>query len=229
MDYSVVAVVALVILGLLALFFLSGGGGGRKPRAVLFLGPCGGGKTLVFQRLVDGASSGEAIETVSSMMASECDVDVGGGAKGRVVDFPGHHRLRGPLEGELARAAGVVFFLDASVATQQAKPGAEILYQVLTSARPPPILFLCNKSDKVGAKAPPRVKLVMANELETLRKTSAAISSIGDDGKPPRATLGEPGKAFNFDAHAPCDVSFLAISGKNDALDEIRAFVKKAL
>ena len=215
-------IVAAVILLLLVVAFFLSRGGARKPPAVLLLGPCGAGKTLLFHRLVDGAD-GAATETVSSMLASEGSAACGGGARA-VVDFPGHHRLRGPLAGELKRAAGIVFVLDASMATMQAKPAAEILFQVLSSGMRTKILFLCNKSDKVGAKSPARVKLIMSGEIDTLRKTSSAIGAIGEDGED-RVVLGETNKAFNFDAHSPCPTTFLPFSGKTEALDPVVEFL----
>jgi len=150
----------------------------------------------------------------------------------RIVDFPGHHRLRGPLGAELKRATAILFVFDASNAAATAKAAAEVLFaarrgvgpflgarrgapQVLTGGREVPVLVLCNKSDVPGAKAPARVKLILAAELETLRKTAGAIGAIdGDDA--PRATLETGGRHFNFDTHSPCPISFLAFSRAAD-------------
>eukprot|EP00629_Pelagomonadales_sp_RCC1024_P003913 CAMPEP_0119270024 /NCGR_PEP_ID=MMETSP1329-20130426/7187_1 /TAXON_ID=114041 /ORGANISM="Genus nov. species nov., Strain RCC1024" /LENGTH=271 /DNA_ID=CAMNT_0007270029 /DNA_START=79 /DNA_END=890 /DNA_ORIENTATION=- len=196
---------AVGAFALAALAMASGGSKKKKPAALL-LGPCGAGKTTLYHRLVDG----EAVDAVMSMQAAE-----GMAGDQRVVDFPGHHRLRGPLGAELKRATSIVFVFDASNAAATAKAAAEVLYAVLTGGREVPVLVLCNKSDVPGAKTPARVKLILAAELETLRKTAGAIGAIdGDDA--PRATLETGGRHFNFDTHSPCPISFLAFSQAAD-------------
>ena len=212
-------VLAALVLALVLVWYFVFGGSKSKGPAVLLLGPCGGGKTLLFTRLVEG----EVAETVSSMMANEASVEIEGRSTS-VVDFPGHHRLRGPLASELKRATGIVFVLDASATTTQSKPAAELLYSILTSGTTSRILFLCNKSDTATVKTPARVKLMMANEIETLRKTTGAIDTLGDDGVE-RVQLDTQGQFFKFEAHSPCETTFLPFSAKTDKLDAVRDFL----
>ncbi|KAJ8598840.1 hypothetical protein CTAYLR_008541 [Chrysophaeum taylorii] len=197
----------------------------RRPAAVVLIGPCGAGKTLLFYRLTED----EHCDTVSSMQSNQGQVgDVA------LVDFPGHYRLRGGLKDELDRATKLVMLVDAAAMAAQAKPAAELLFQVLTAfqnaKRPPPVLLICNKTDKATAKTPQRVKLMLMNEIETLRKTAHALRSIDDDDdKQQPAQLGVEGRVFSFDQHSPCPITFLPISVKNDDLSPVRAFVQTGL
>lgn len=213
---ALVALAAVLVLAVLYLVF----GSKRAPPAVLLLGPCGGGKTVLFHRLTEG----ETVESVSSMMANEAPMALPGGGRRVLVDFPGHHRLRGALAKEIKRAVGVVFCFDASAASAQAKPAGEVLFALLTSGSAAPLLVLCNKSDAGAVKSPARVKLMLANELETLRKTARANATLGDDAAPAQ-TLGVEGKFFSFEENSPCPTTFLPFSGKTGDLAPVADFV----
>ena len=260
--YALVAVGVLVALGV-AYYALAGakGAGGsvaggkvRSKRAVLLLGPCGGGKTLAYQTLLAAAAAAEAApppETVTSMIAAEADFALaadalgGGGAGGgdgigvTVVDYPGHARLRAGLPEQLARSAGVVLVVDAAKLAAQLRPAAEILYAVLThlaagaGAKGLPdngVLVLCNKTDMVGAKTPARAKLMLQTELEALRKTTLSLAGTAgeaDGDGAAGAPLGEAGRPFAFDKDAPCAVSFVAASATKGELAPLCEFVVK--
>lgn len=236
MDQLVVLACVAALLFLLAFIYYLVGGPAKRAPAVVLVGPCGSGKTLLFHRLM---REEERPATVSSMRATEAAWDRGdkGASPIALVDFPGHYRLRGGLEAEIARAKTLIFVMDASNALAQSRPAAELLYAVLTSEAvrcasatkrgAPSMLFVCNKSDAASAKTPQRLKLMMMNEIETLRKTSGALDAADDDGaageRPP--TLGAPGQFFSFEKHCPCPIKFVAFSAKNDDLTTITDFV----
>ena len=258
--YALVAVGVLVALGV-AYYALAGakgagsvaGGKVRSKRAVLLLGPCGGGKTVAYQTLLAAAAAAEAApppETVTSMIAAEADFALaadalggggggGGGVGVTVVDYPGHARLRAGLPEQLARSAGVVLVVDAAKLAAQLRPAAEILYAVLThlaagaGAKGLPdngVLVLCNKTDMVGAKTPARAKLMLQTELEALRKTTLSLAGTAgeaDGDGAAGAQLGEAGRPFAFDKDAPCAVSFVAASATKGELAPLCEFVVK--
>ena len=208
------AIGGVVAAGALALAL--GGSSRKKHPAVLLLGPSGAGKTLLFHRLVHG----EACETVASMKSAESVLD-----NQRLVDVPGHRRLRGAVRGELARASKVIFVVDAADATRSAKSAAELLYEVFCCETKPDLLVLCNKKDRMGAKTPARVKLTLASELETIHKTTKTLTTTGDDDIR-LAPIDTGGKFFSFETHAPCKCEFLPFSAKDDSLDAVRAFLR---
>ena len=222
MSSVLLAVVALLILLVLYYFFFLGSRSSSRQACVLMVGPCGSGKTLLFHRFIDNCIA----ETVSSMQPNEARMPEKGPL---LVDFPGHYRLRNTLPAELGRAKRILFVFDASRAVDLAKPAAELLYSILATfhqkKHAPKILFLCNKSDK-PAKTPQRVKLMMMNEIETLRKTANSIQSTDDINT---IKIGQDGHFFNFDHHSPCAIDFMAfsaISDDKDALDKVRHFIK---
>jgi len=240
MDTLALVLVALAVVVALVVVLSYARGSKAKPPCVLLCGPCGGGKTLLFHRLVDGATF---VDTLSSMQPNEGLLPTSDDAPRRpvvVVDYPGHARLRAGFADVLRRAVSIVFVFDASAALAQVKPAAELLYAILatfaseTGGEPsasssrrhrggaPPILVVCNKADKPAAKTPQRVKLMLMNEIDTLRKTAGTIAATGDDdddnldAKKPAVLLGKEGHFFNFDHHSPCPISFVAFSAKRD-------------
>ena len=202
---------------LAALALLLGGGSKKKQPAALLLGPSNAGKTLLFHRLVNN----ELEETVASMKSCEGIVD-----NKLLVDVPGHRRLRNEVTKELTRATKIVFMVDAADATRQAKGAAELLYEIFCQDSRPPLLILCNKRDRPGAKTPARVKLTLASEIETLHKTAKTMGSTGDD-QQQVAPIDTGGKFFSFESHAPCACTFLAYSAREDKLDAVREFLLK--
>ena len=99
-----------------------------------------------------------------------------------------------------------------------------------------------DKADAVGAKTPARAKLMLQNELEALRKTTASLGNAAagggaaeddDDGVADgadgadgaAALLGELGRPFTFDRDAPCPVTFASGSATKGDLDPLRAYV----
>eukprot|EP00983_Pelagomonas_calceolata_P094524 1157899-Pelagomonas_calceolata.AAC.3 len=83
---------------------------------VLLVGPCGAGKTALFFALRDASLHNG---TVASMQENEGMVQLQGekGSKkgqARLLDVPGHERLRHKLEQHLSDACAVVFVVDAT-------------------------------------------------------------------------------------------------------------------
>lgn len=184
----------------------------KKPGSALIVGPCGAGKTLLFERL----QGEEVTETVTSMRPN-----LGQLGDLRLVDYPGHYRLRNGLSEETKKATRVIFLVDG--AATQAKPAAELLFGMLCQYQAakyrPPILFVGNKNG--AAKSPQRLMLMMMNEIETLRKTRGALDDDPIDSLP----IGVPGKPFSFDLHSPCPVTFVSIDIKASDLETITDFL----
>ena len=140
-------VFALTIATLFAFWVLTrclgfGGGGGGSSNTgsssgdcVLITGACGGGKTAMFQTL----RSGEVFldRTVTSMDVNEARIEVrseklGKSKRARLVDLPGHPRLRAKLDRYANGAKAIVFVVDAVDFTSQRRAVAEHLFEILS-------------------------------------------------------------------------------------------------
>lgn len=236
---AVLLVAALVLLATLSFLSSAGSTGSGSQRArrgvantIMLLGPCGAGKTAIFFKLLHDASP----ETVTSMRESEEPGSLTSEATGRavafrIVDFPGHERLRGEWRGRLeeGRLAGVVFVVDAAeLSAQSVRPAGEFLYDILTDElmdNGPPVLVACHKADVQGAKAPARVKTLLTQELERLRKTRGT-TDLGEESSH-SVPLGRTGQTLNLDVDAPSELSFAATSLKDMAA--LETFIARAI
>lgn len=207
--------------------------GRRRHELCLFVGPSGGGKTALFHQLCHAW----AAASVPSMKAGAATAAAGAGGKQvPVVDYPGHERLRRGLKAYVMRTAVLVVVIDAAATATQLRPTAELLFDLFTDpvfkGKLPPVLVACNKSDLMGARGAPRVRLFLQQELEKMRKTRGTLGSGGgaadagdDDAALP---LGRDGKPFAWADDAPTSVEFVATTAKTaDGVAGVRAFVAK--
>mgnify|MGYP001970501669 CR=1 FL=1 len=151
--------------------------------AVLLAGACGAGKTSLLMALRGSAST---LGTVTSMDVNDASVTVedargkktksGSAAtttkRARVVDLPGHPRLRAKIDAHASRARGVVFVLDAVDFAANRGEVAERLHALLADPairkRRVPFLVACNKSEKIAAHPVDFVRKRLEKEIETL-------------------------------------------------------------
>lgn len=259
----VCAAVAVASLFLLFLGKVGIGSGGRSGKGslkkrrgvVLFIGPCGSGKTAMCYRLSHGGGQPAAAApatTVTSMEACRypCSnstlTELGGGgassssarrsssaAAALLVDYPGHDRLRGGVGEELLGVDRVVFMLDGSALAAQVAAGAELLYDVLTDPSVEGcrgLLIALSKSDLKEAKAS-RAKTLLQKELDKLRSTRGMLGMQGEeDNMPVAMTLGRPGQPFSLEVDSPCEVSVAGCSVvKEGGLDAVVDFVRASL
>lgn len=235
--------VAVAVLFLLFLSQVGIGGGGRsrslkkRKGVVLFLGPCGSGKTAMCYRLSHGGEPAASIvSTTTSMEACRYPCSPGrssSAATALLVDYPGHERLRGGVGQELRGADRVVFMLDGSCLAAQVAAGAELLYDVLAD----PSLEGCrglmlalSKSDLKEAKAS-RAKMLLQKELDKLRGTREMLGTQGEEDDMPAAmTLGRPGQPFSLEVDSPCEVVIAGCSVvKEGGLESVLEFVRASL
>lgn len=235
-----------VAVTVLFLLFLSqvgiGGGGGigssrKRKGVVLFLGPCGSGKTAMCYRLSHGGQhTASIVSTVTSMDACRYPCSPwrsSSAAAASLVDYPGHERLRGGVGQELRGADRIVFMLDGSCLAAQVAAGAELLYDVLAD----PALEGCrglmlalSKSDLKEAKAS-RAKMLLQKELDKLRGTRGMLGTQGEEDDMPSAmALGRPGQPFSLEVDSPCEVVIAGCSVvKEGGLDSVLDFVRASL
>jgi len=181
-----------------------------KGDAILLLGECGAGKTQLLIQLIYN----KTCPTHTSMKKGEEKYVVNDAGKTRtvrVVDVPGHQRLRFEEQTQIPHAAGVVFVVDAS--DWKVRPVAEHLYELLVNKvvnkRQVPFLIFCNKFDASNPTPSSTIQVDLENELNQLRRTRQAMpQEIGSkDGGGDNIYLGIEGKSFKFD-QIQNDVSF---------------------
>uniref|UniRef100_A0A6B2EGR0 Signal recognition particle receptor subunit beta n=1 Tax=Phlebotomus kandelakii TaxID=1109342 RepID=A0A6B2EGR0_9DIPT len=179
---------------------------------VLLVGLCEAGKTSVFTRLVFG----ENRETFTSIKENVADYSSKNGYV-RIVDIPGHERLRGKFFDDFKnQARGVVFLVDAVTVQKTIRDVADYLYTLLLdpAIASLPFLVLCNKQDETMAKSAGAVKSMLEKELNVVRSTRKSQLESVDSSSKSSAFLGKQGKDFEF-IHISQYVDVLECSLKN--------------
>jgi len=166
------ATLLLAMLVALALHFISRRIIGRSKRPACLTGPSGAGKTALLSVL---AGSGFK-ETVTSQEANEAVL----GGK-RVVDLPGHPRLREERIGELRRCGKAAIIVDAAGLARGARQAAEALDECLSvMPKRAPILVVANKSDSLSALSAKHARKRLEREVSQLRDNqSFSLDSCG--------------------------------------------------
>ncbi|PNH03471.1 Signal recognition particle receptor subunit beta [Tetrabaena socialis] len=206
--------------------------GGKRGSVVLLVGPCNAGKTTLFYQLKDGTSH---LGTVASMQENEgwCqlrnDKDKPVGSV-KVLDLPGHPRLRSKLDQYLRDASAVVLVLDSADITPHKTEAAEDLFEVLTHPtvlrRRVPVLLACNKADlETQAHSVEFCRRTLEKQLDAMRKTRLALGS--EQGKA-IAALGKTDKPLSL-AALRSPISAASISAEKGDVAEVTRFLVKLL
>lgn len=206
------AVVALTIL------ILAVRGGSNKRRGVLLVGLCDAGKSLIYSRLVFKKFA----LTHTSIKENDGTYELEGKKAGktlRIIDLPGHERIRVSKFDQYKKAArALVFVVDSLTFQKEIKDVADYLYSILTdpviSSYVPPVLIACNKHDQTMAKGAKVVQAQLEKEMNTVRLTkSAALSGTTDSGNN-NVYLGKRNKPFSFADVKPFRIEFAECSAK---------------
>jgi len=230
-DPSKMAIAIVSLVGLLTLIVLFAWSkklvlNKLNRKAVLILGPCNSGKTVLFSQLIHG----KPIETFTSIDVNvgkysfgKNDNDKNIGNKFPVYDIPGNHRLRySALEKLKEEAKVIIFVIDASKLKQTLQDSTEYLYNVLIDSNLQntniPLLVVCNKQDLGAlAKKAEIVKKELEKEMNILRETKSK-PLLDDSGKATEYSekyLGKKGKDFQF-SDLKSEIKFLEASAKQD-------------
>ncbi|KAL3268424.1 hypothetical protein HHI36_007537 [Cryptolaemus montrouzieri] len=191
-------IIAVLAILLTLVFFLIYKRGKSTRRSILLTGICDSGKTLIFSQLVHK----KYVQTYTSIKDN-----VGGflidNVFLKVVDIPGHERLRYKFFDEHKSAArGIVFVVDSLTFQQDLKDVAEYLYNILSddvlAKNKTKFLILCNKQDQTLAKGSNAIKSILEKELNTLRVTKSRQVESVDPKTSKTSVLGEHGRDFSF-------------------------------
>ncbi|RXN13257.1 signal recognition particle receptor subunit beta [Labeo rohita] len=193
--------VALALVILTIVFFGNFWGTSKVRNAVLLLGLCDSGKTLLFTRLLLGkfVRTQTSITESSATYKSKSDR----GNSWTLIDVPGHESLRVQIvEKYKAVARAIVFVVDSSIFQKDVRDVAEFLYSILTDSivakNAPTLVVACNKQDITMAKSAKLIQQQLEKELNTLRLTRSAALSSQDGAVGGSVYLGKKGKDFEF-------------------------------
>ncbi|KAH8301120.1 hypothetical protein KR018_002613 [Drosophila ironensis] len=221
-------ILAALLLGFIAVaifVILRRRSSGRKD--FLLTGLSESGKSAIFMQLLHGkfpATFTSIKENVGDYLA--------GGSSARVVDVPGHYRVRDKcFDLYKNRAKGIVFVVDSVTVQKDIRDVADSLYTILadSATQPCSVLVLCNKQDQTTAKSAQVVKTLLEKELHIVRDTrSRKLKSVGDDEVNKPVTLGKPGRDFEF-SHIAQSVTFAESSAKEKQLDPLTDWLARLL
>uniref|UniRef100_A0A3Q1GRH3 Signal recognition particle receptor subunit beta n=1 Tax=Acanthochromis polyacanthus TaxID=80966 RepID=A0A3Q1GRH3_9TELE len=171
--------------------------------AVLLVGLCDSGKTLLFSRLLSGKFKRTQTSITDSSAPYKAKNDRG--STWTLIDLPGHDSLRSQyLEKFKLAARAIVFVVDSAIFQKEVRDVAEFLYVLLTdtviSRNAPALVVACNKQ---GSKI----------NTNTLRVTRSAALSSQDGSVGGSLYLGKKGKDFEF-SQLPMKVEFLECSAR---------------
>lgn len=202
-----------------------------KSNIIVLAGLSGSGKTILFYQLRDGSSHQGTVTSMEPnddifVLHSEVDKKVKTKPV-RVVDVPGHSRLRPKLDEFLPQAAGLIFVVDALDFLPNCRVAAEYLYDILTKAsivkKKIPVLILCNKTDKVTAHSKEFIRKQLEKEIDKLRTSRTAISTADVTNE---YTLGVPGEPFSF-SHCHNQVTVAEASSLTGEVSQAEHFIRE--
>ncbi|XP_063410865.1 signal recognition particle receptor subunit beta-like [Mytilus trossulus] len=218
-DPTTIGILVASLVVLLTIVLLVCRGKSNKRSGVLVLGICESGKTLLYTRLVHQNYT----DTFSSIASNSGSYQVQGKNKSlRIIDVPGHERLRQTMLHQYkSLARGIIFMVDSSTLQKEIKDVADFLYTALSdsviSYNIPPVLIACNKQDLLTSKGAEVIRSQLEKEMNTLRVTrSASLQQIESSGNN-NTFLGKRNKDFSFDDLKPMKVDFVecSLKGKN--------------
>lgn len=195
-----------------------------RPKKLLIIGPCGGGKTVMFHQLVDGQAP--PLGVVASMQENEGTCHQVKGLK--IVDVPGHERLKNVREAQLKDCGAILFVVDSCVVEPQRTEAAEELFEVLThpnvSRRRVPVLIACNKSDlENNSHSLDFCRRTLDRQLDAMRKTRVSLSQ---EAAARAALLGKADQAFSLTTSLKNAITFCPTSALDRKIDDVWVWIK---
>eukprot|EP01084_Bolivina_argentea_P244674 409833_1 len=181
----IVAVVAVIIVGIVWYFKPSSGIISSKYNRILIYGPCGSGKTLLFFKLLHGRNQ----ETQSSMQENresfipkQEEIN----KQYEFVDLSGHPSQSYRIKKYCEKIKYVIFMID-STDLQNINNSSKMLYELLSlktfySIKPlPKILIIANKIDQPNITTINTIKTTLIKELNNLYQSHSSLSSVAED------------------------------------------------
>lgn len=225
-QWGTIAVALIVGLITLVIFIFVWRRGRVSRRGICLVGLCESGKTLIFSQLIYK----KAIESFTSMKENVGVLNIENKAPLKVIDVPGHERVRQRFfDTYKSTARGIVFVLDSFGLNKDIRDVAEYLYTVLSdpviSSNRPQVLILCNKQDHALAKGPQVIQSMLEKEMNLLRNTQTnQLEAVAEGGNKKSTYLGHEGKNFEF-ADLSLRVEFAASSAQSEEMENLKKWL----
>ncbi|XP_023678183.1 signal recognition particle receptor subunit beta [Paramormyrops kingsleyae] len=216
-------VVAVIVVLFTIVFFQVFWSRKSTRNAILLIGLCDAGKTLLFSRLLSGKFKRTQTSITDSSAIYKAKNDRA--RSWTLIDLPGHESLRPQfIEKFKSMARAIVFVVDSAIFQKEVRDVAELLYSLLTDSvvvkNAPTLLVACNKQDITMAKSSKLIRQQLEKELNTLRVTrSAALSSQDGSSGGTSVPLGKKAKDFEF-SQLPMHVEFVECSALGGGAEE---------
>ncbi|XP_067642882.1 signal recognition particle receptor subunit beta [Eurosta solidaginis] len=155
-----------------------------------------------------------------------------GRSSGRLIDIPGHYRVRNKYFDQFKHSAkAIIFVVDSVTVQKEVRDVADVLYSVLAdvATQSCPVLVLCNKHDLSTAKGAQVIKSILEKEMNIVRSTrSRKLQSVGEEDASKPLCLGKEGKDFEF-SHVQQNVQFIECSAKENQLNNLSDWIERLL
>uniref|UniRef100_A0A182PHS7 Signal recognition particle receptor subunit beta n=1 Tax=Anopheles epiroticus TaxID=199890 RepID=A0A182PHS7_9DIPT len=224
LDYTPVLIaLAVVLLTFVVLFLWK-----RKKTvrsAVLLTGLCDSGKTYLFTHLCLGGGR----ETFTSIKENVGNLETKKGRQLKIVDVPGHERLRGKFFDEYKNIAkAIVYMIDSVTVQKDIRDVADFLYTILADKATTkiPVVVLCNKQDETLAKTETAIKSMLEKEINIVRQTRKSQLQSVDNSSTSETFLGKSANVdFEFDQLGQ-RIRFLPCSAIEEEFDGLTTFLE---
>lgn len=193
---------------------------------ILLTGLCDSGKSLTFVQLIVS----EFRETFTSIEANSSSIVLEKGPF-RLVDIPGHERLRNKFfDSHKQRARVIVFFVDSETLQKEVRDVADYLYTILAdnTVNSIPVIIACNKQDLALAKGQFVVKNLLEKEIGLVRQTRTSQLQSVDNSTSNNVFLGKSGRDFEF-IQLSQPVEFVECSAKEPNLNQLLVTINKLI
>lgn len=163
---------------------------GNKQPTFIIAGLSNSGKTTLYNYL----TTGKIIPTVMSQESNETlhyQLPCAGTQKTnfKLIDTPGHQKLHNTVFNEIkssSKVYGIIFLIDSSIDPKKLSKSAHFLYEILLVSERRPggidILIGCNKSDLFSSRQSTKIKEILEQEIDAIRKLNAStISKVDSD------------------------------------------------
>uniref|UniRef100_A0A1L8EFC7 Signal recognition particle receptor subunit beta n=2 Tax=Haematobia irritans TaxID=7368 RepID=A0A1L8EFC7_HAEIR len=196
-------------------------------RDILLSGISDAGKSALFMQVLHNRFP----ETFTSI-SENIGLYKKGNLSARLIDIPGHYRVREKSFEKYKRTSKAIAFVVDSVTIQkEIRDVADALYSVLTDSATVPckVCIFCNKQDSTTAKSAEVIKSSLEKELNLVRDTrSRKLQSTSDEENNKAVYLGKPGRDFEW-SHLQQSITFFEGSAKDGELSDLTNWLEKML